>query len=368
MQVKRSTKCSLKFSSQAKLDILANKILPEYGRVVNFFISLETPNKASLLAPIANQPVSWLSSRLKKVAAREAIDMILSAKNKENPEARKHRPHHYGRSMQVSSTIASLKTSKTATAFDSWLHLASLGEGIVLDLPIKLHKHFHRLAARGKRLESYVIHADYAQLCFEIETGKKKTSGLDAGLDTGIKALATLNNGHQYGLDIEALVEKIKRKKPGSHQQQRARRALRQRMDEIAKELIASEDLKTLVVEDLKKLNYQTKLKRRLSRSMRRSLGTWAYRYWLHRIQMATEDNRISLRCIPPAYTSQRCYGCGHTERANRNGKMFWCLSCGHKDNADVNAAKNILFRWASGPYGAAYQPTMKPKVNLDVV
>ena len=136
----------------------------------------------------------------------------------------------------------------------------------------------------------------------------------------------------------------------------RTRRALRQRMDEVAKEVVA-DDVKLVVVEDLKKMNHKTKLRRRLSKNMRRSLGAWAYRYWLNRIQMATEDNRVALRRVHPAYTSQRCNACGHTERGNRNGEMFLCLKCGHTDNADMNAAKNIEFRWTSGPYGVASKP-----------
>ena len=114
-------------------------------------------------------------------------------------------------------------------------------------------------------------------------------------------------------------------------------------------------------VEDLKKLNYKTKVRRRLTRNMRRSLGIWTYSYWLNRLQRACADSRTSFRRVRPAYTSQRCNHCGHTERANRKLGKFLCLTCGHKDDADVNAAKNILFLWASGPYGVAYKPT-KPK------
>jgi putative transposase len=47
---------------------------------------------------------------------------------------------------------------------------------------------------------------------------------------------------------------------------------------------------------------------------------------------------------VNPAFTSQRCAACGHTEAGNRKTQSsFICLACGHADNADVNAAKNIL-------------------------
>jgi putative transposase len=50
------------------------------------------------------------------------------------------------------------------------------------------------------------------------------------------------------------------------------------------------------------------------------------------------------LVAVNPAYTSQRCSECGHTEAGNRPSQaVFHCLKCGHKENADHNAAKNIL-------------------------
>jgi len=44
-------------------------------------------------------------------------------------------------------------------------------------------------------------------------------------------------------------------------------------------------DVDCVVVEALKNLNYKSKLKRRLSKNIRRSIGTWAYRYWLRRLE-----------------------------------------------------------------------------------
>ena len=47
---------------------------------------------------------------------------------------------------------------------------------------------------------------------------------------------------------------------------------------------------------------------------------------------------------IPPQYTSQTCAACGHVFPENRTTQaQFRCVSCGHEDHADLNAAKNIL-------------------------
>ena len=46
---------------------------------------------------------------------------------------------------------------------------------------------------------------------------------------------------------------------------------------------------------------------------------------------------------VNPAYKSQTCNACKHTAPENRESQtVFRCLVCGHQDNADLNAAKNI--------------------------
>lgn len=53
---------------------------------------------------------------------------------------------------------------------------------------------------------------------------------------------------------------------------------------------------------------------------------------------------------VNPAYTSQRCYTCGHIASDNRESQaVFRCTSCGFTANADVNAARNILAKHEQG-------------------
>ncbi len=47
---------------------------------------------------------------------------------------------------------------------------------------------------------------------------------------------------------------------------------------------------------------------------------------------------------LNPRYTSQTCSNCGYKDSDNRLSQAkFDCKSCVHKENADINAAKNIL-------------------------
>jgi len=56
------------------------------------------------------------------------------------------------------------------------------------------------------------------------------------------------------------------------------------------------------------------------------------------------EDAGSNVVLIDPHYTSQTCSSCGYVDRDNRKTQSkFACLRCGHTENADVNAAKNIL-------------------------
>ncbi|MBI2568800.1 MAG: transposase [Candidatus Schekmanbacteria bacterium] len=51
-----------------------------------------------------------------------------------------------------------------------------------------------------------------------------------------------------------------------------------------------------------------------------------------------------TLFLVPARDTSRRCSACGHTAAENRPSQtMFRCVQCGHSENADLNAAKNVL-------------------------
>ena len=378
MKIIRSTKVSLKETNPEKIQLL-NLTLLEYGRIVNlfidrFWISKQLPKKNQLLKPIIDSVLpTWLSARLRKVAAREALDMVLGEiRSVEETGNKLVKPTHNCRSMHVSSTIARLETKKNSKLFDCWLHISSVGfepltgQSVILNFPIKLHKHFHKLnqISGSVRCNDYVITNGYVQLSFKIDTGEKLKSDRCIGVDTGIKTLAAVSTGHRFGTDIEQTINKIKICKHGSNHQKSLRRSLKQRMDEVCIELFDTISPTLIVVENLKGLSHKTKVKHRLTRNMRCSVSTWVYRYWLDRLQRECEARRSRFRSVNPWKTSQRCSSCGFTDRRNRDGQVFLCRSCNHTENADTNASRNILDRFLIGPYGAGCKPLSESSVS----
>jgi IS605 OrfB family transposase len=408
MKIIRTSKCSIKFATNKKRQELQT-VLKEYGKVVNVFIDYfwdKKLDKRDLLKPIYNIPSTWLGATLRQRAAMESLDMIGSVKeafewnkqqiqdnisvlerkikntdtvtrlnrkkinnwhkkvkalNMKLPMIQMHKPKHRGNRMSVSSTIGELQTSEETANFNAWLHLQSMGNKVNIYLPIKFHKQYKKLNAIGQRLNSYIITKDYVQFAFKIETGPKNEVKNIIGVDTGINAMASTSEGKQFGRDIKERINKIKRCKSGSNGKKRAIRALKQRIDEVSKEALKDVDL--VVVEKLNNLNSNSKLKGRLSRNMRSSIGSWNYAYWLMRIEQWCERNRVSFRTVTPYNTSRHCPSCSHTDSRNRVGEIFKCQACGYSGNADIVAALNIRERFLTGKYGSCYKPENKQEL-----
>jgi transposase len=61
-------------------------------------------------------------------------------------------------------------------------------------------------------------------------------------------------------------------------------------------------------------------------------------------VEHAARHHGATVLKVNPAYTSWTCHACRHVAPENRESQaVFRCVACGHQDNADVNAAKNIL-------------------------
>ena len=364
MQIIRSTKCSLRFATDNKHQQW-RRFLVEYVRVVNLYIYqfwFNTPKNNNELNKCVLDTIgsTWITQRAKACAARQALGMVLGVrariatarKNKEKCKKTPKKPVLRKLKAELSSLCASLSISKNAHGFNAWLHLSSLGDKISLDLPIKFHKHYHELAQIGKRCNQFTITEDYIQIAFEITVEPKLPPTGCAAVDSGINVLASVSTQEQYGTDVKEKIYRIKRCKHGSKGQQRARRALKQYIDITAKQVYTMEDLTLLVVEKLKNITKNTKKNKKVGRDTRYLLGSWNVRYWLNRLEMGCERNRVSFRTVPAYNTSTTCPSCRHRCKGNRKGVIFKCLKCGHEGNADLIASDEILDRFLKSKYG----------------
>lgn len=357
MIIKRSSKSTLKFLTESKRKELY-RVMDEYSRVTNIFIDLFWGNefkKSDLTKEVTNIPISWLSARMRQCAAREALGMVDGAINSAKETGRELvKPLHTGKKMTLSSQVVRVENGRNS--FDYWVILSSVGDGLKIQIPVKSHRHMN-FFKDWNRASSVVIHRSYVQFSFEKDVGKKTMSGDCVGIDVGINNLLATSFNELIGNDIKFHINKIKIKKQGSKKYKAAKKTLSYYLHKIVKDYFNSHtNLRLVVVEKLKDLK-QGKTKNR-GKSFRKTLSNWNYRELLGIIEMRCEENRVSFRSVNPWKTSQTCPACSHVERENRSGEKFKCLRCGYEDHADNVGALNILERFLSGQYGAAFKAT----------
>ena len=99
---------------------------------------------------------------------------------------------------------------------------------------------------------------------------------------------------------------------------------------------------KGIAVEDLAGIRSRV----RLRKPQRVMLHSWAFAQLGQFLAYKAAAAGVAFVQVDPAYTSQQCNDCGHTEKKNRASQSeFVCQSCGVTLNADLNASRNIADR-----------------------
>jgi len=84
----------------------------------------------------------------------------------------------------------------------------------------------------------------------------------------------------------------------------------------------------------------------RFRKPQRVALHSWSFHQLGAFVDYKAVRAGVPVVAVDPAYTSQRCSGCGHIHRGNRPKRdAFLCTRCGLSLPADLNAAINIAVR-----------------------
>jgi IS605 OrfB family transposase len=190
----------------------------------------------------------------------------------------------------------------------------------------------------------------------EVETPEAIDAEGALGVDLGIVTLATDSDGEAFsGQQVERrrqwyqtrrqALQKVATKSAKRRLKRLAGRQRRFQKDTnhtISKRLVAKAERtkRALVLEELKSIRQRARVKGPQQRARH---SNWAFGQLRAYISYKAQRVGVPVVCVDPAYTSQRCSACGHTERRNRKSQAeFCCVVCHHQLPADYNAAVNI--------------------------
>jgi len=96
-----------------------------------------------------------------------------------------------------------------------------------------------------------------------------------------------------------------------------------------------------IAIEELRHIRKRTDSTVR--RSQRSRHTSWSFAQLRSFLTYKAALAGVPLHLVDPRNTSRMCSECGHCAKENRKSQAsFCCVQCGHTDNADWNAAKNI--------------------------
>lgn len=193
--------------------------------------------------------------------------------------------------------------------------------------------------------------------------GDAPDPGGSVGIDRGVAVALMLSDGTSYSVpgslaDMDRKVASaqraVSRRKRGSNRRRKAIQRvarLRAKQARIRKHWAhrATTDIArrhgTVIVERLRTKD-MTKRARLVGVAQKRGLNRAILNVGWHQIETMLAYKAARLVKVNPAYTSQTCASCGIVSKQSRESQsVFACIACGHRDNADRNAAVVIRNR-----------------------
>ena len=211
----------------------------------------------------------------------------------------------------------------------------------------------------------------YASVQVELDISTESKARSAIGIDLGITLFATgsdgqqirpVNAGKRYADRLSKLQRQLAKKEKFSQNWRKQKTKISKihlkiknsRHDFQHKASTAlSKNHALIVVEDLRVVNMSKSAKGAVEQpgrnvkakaGLNKAILEQGWSEFVRQLEYKTSWQGNQVHKINPRYTSQQCNECGYTEKDNRLSQSdFQCKSCGHKTNADLNAAKNIL-------------------------
>ncbi len=197
------------------------------------------------------------------------------------------------------------------------------------------------------------------------------------GIDRGVKLALADSDGRQvenprFLTELQPRIKRaereVSRKKKDSHNQKKARkkvaslRRLVARRREVfinTESLYYAKNYGTVIIEKLQVKNMTASAKGtaeepgknvRQKAGLNRAILDSGWGLFGIAAGYKLEERGGKLVSVHPAYSSQTCPTCSHVHKDNRKTQSeFKCVKCGHTENADVTAAKEIKARGIRG-------------------
>ena len=224
---------------------------------------------------------------------------------------------------------------------------------------------------------SYEAYQYHASILFD--DGEKviqpNTNGHIVGIDVGVSLVVADSDGNRVKplelikelSKLRKCAQQLSRKKKGSKNRAKAKAKIAKQNLHIAnmrknflhKLSRSYSENQTVIVEDLKIKNMTKSAKGTeekpgknvaQKRGLNRSITQQSWGMFFELLEYKLRENGGTLIKVAPEFTSQICNCCGHVSKENRQSQAtFVCTACGHSDNADTNASKNIRDRGIHG-------------------
>jgi putative transposase len=189
----------------------------------------------------------------------------------------------------------------------------------------------------------------------------ERIEGTAVGLDVGIKVFVadsegnTVENPRYYRRSqkkLRSAQRRTCRRKKGSKRRRKAARAVAKRHLKIARQRKNFlhktarryvEAYETIVVEDL---NVAGMVK---NRHLAKSIADASWSKFIKILEQKAESAGARVVKVSAHFTTQQCSECPQLVPKSLSVRTHTCIHCGHTQDRDVNAAKNILRAW-TGP------------------